>query len=129
MAIEYIPLNRNEPVVLGSDIRCISGAVVSTRFASVTQEYEVEYRFHWATWTEVETLLNAWKNATAVTIQGQSVLLNAENGVSNVRHEAWGDDVDPANVASYRTDLWTGELRGTTTTTFTTLTTTTTTGA
>lgn len=111
MAIEYIRLNKDYPVTLGSDVRCVSGKLVSTRVSSPTQDLEVNYRFQWATWAEVTALYTAMKNGTAVTIFAQSVII-AVDGISGVIHQGFGDEFDPSDFTGYETDLWTGKIKG-----------------
>jgi len=111
MAIEYIRLNKDQPAVLGSDVRCVSGKVVSTRVSSPTQDLEVYYRFQWASWTEVQSLYSSMLAGTAVTILSQSVII-AVDGISDVKHQGFGDEFDPSDFTGQDTDLWTGRIKG-----------------
>jgi len=111
MSIEYIRLDRGKPVVIGADVRCVSGKVVSTRVSSATQDREVNYRFQWATWAEVTTLYTAMQNGTSVSTGYESIII-AVDGITNVKHQAFGDEFDPADFPGYDTDLWTGNIKG-----------------
>jgi hypothetical protein len=111
MAIEYIRLNKGSTVAVGSDVRCVSGKVVSTRVSSPTQDREVEFRFEWATHAEVVTLYTAMKNGTAVSMQGESVII-AIDGITGVKNHGFGDQFDPGDLIGYDTDLWTGNIKG-----------------
>ena len=51
------------------------------------------------------------KNGTAVTILAQSVII-AVDGITDVKHQGFGDEFDPSDFTGYETDLWTGKIKG-----------------
>lgn len=104
-------MERSKAIAVGSDVRCVSGKIVTTRVTSPTQDAEVTFRFQWASWSEVTTLYTAMKNGTTVSINGESITI-AVNGISNVRNQGFSDQFDPSDLIGYDTDLWSGTIKG-----------------
>lgn len=108
--------NKNEPTVVGSETRTRSGDMVLIRTQSPSQKFrEAHLIFEWATRAQVTALMKMWKagGSYSANFEGNhsyTVRFAAQNGVANVKHQAWGDDVVHAAVEGYETDLYTGEL-------------------
>ena len=104
---------RRRPKVLGADTMCRDGSVVSVRAASVSQtERFAKLRAQWITFSQLETLRAMAATANTYSMQPEyastaySFRFAAENGVSDEKHEEWGEDANPDEVSGYPTDIW-----------------------
>lgn len=110
-------INKNVPVTLGSDVRTRSGNLVMLRPVNVSQDYIcAKLVFEWVPMSDVATLYSYWKSGNSYSANlensGGSVTVRfaAKDGVANVKHQAWGDDVVHAQIEGDILDLYTGEL-------------------
>lgn len=119
---DLIWINEDEPFVAGCDIRTRSGDMVSIRPHSVSQNYlTAKLKFHWLSYAEVQVLRGYWRLGGTYSAKLEpngaikTVRFAAKDGVANVKHEAWGEDViheylQDAEGDSYDTDLYSGDI-------------------
>ncbi|MBI4962503.1 MAG: hypothetical protein HY913_04440 [Desulfomonile tiedjei] len=87
------------------------------RPVNVSQDYIcAKLVFEWVPMSDVATLYSYWKSGNSYSANlensGGSVTVRfaAKDGVANVKHQAWGDDVVHAQIEGDILDLYTGEL-------------------
>ena len=110
-------VDKDLPVVVGSDTRTRSGNLVSLRGENTSQDFRIAVvRFEWTPRASVDTLQAYWQGGGQYSAdfdglgETHTVRFLAKNGVENVTHEVWGDQTVHAYVAGHPTDLYRGTL-------------------
>jgi len=110
-------LTKDDPVVVASRTRTLTGAEVTSSLESPSQTaIHVRCTFRWTSLANVAILKGYWRSQQlySANLEGSGsdyyVRFNPENGVTNVVHEGWGDDVPRTALSGKPTDKWKGEL-------------------
>lgn len=119
-------VNKNLPYIGGSDVRTLSGNIVSLRVKPTKDPLGEHYllwvpcvaTYEWVPWADVMKLYQMWfaggyyeaqleENDSAIF---EGVRFAVENGVEVPQHQQWGEDVVHADVDGKGIDLYTGRL-------------------
>ncbi|MFH0821512.1 MAG: hypothetical protein V2B18_02085 [Pseudomonadota bacterium] len=110
-------INKDEPVVLGSETRTRDGNLVVLRPETSSQRYrKARLVFEWTPWASVRTFMNMWRSGDEFemdpegTGESHRIRFASQAGVTGVKHQIWGDDVVKAHADGGPVDLYTGEL-------------------
>ena len=110
-------VDKEAPVVIGSDTRTRTGDMVSVRVTASQDFRTATVRFRWATYAQVQTIMGYWQNGGTYSLKPEdtdatiyTVRFRAADGVTGVQHEAWGQEAPKDKIAGTPTDLWRGEM-------------------
>jgi hypothetical protein len=108
--------NKSKPVVIGSDVRARDGEIISIRGTDITQHQYATLAYEWEPWSTVVTLRTYWAAGGTYTMKPEdgattyTVRFQAQDGVTEPKHVAFGTDVAPDAMAGTYLDYWSGEI-------------------
>jgi|GEM_PF-5628002 len=108
-------IDKHVPVVVGQDSRVRNGEMVMVRVENPSQKQRTAHvGFEWTCLADVNKLYAMCKAGgiypAVIDNVSYNVCFAAENGVTNVKNEVWGDETVHHYLTGAATDIYRGEM-------------------
>lgn len=108
--------DRDDSLILRYESRTRGGSIITiTPESDDDAPTTAKWLFEWISWSDVQALKALQASGATVSACPEggttySVRLMAKNGVTNVKHAAWGDEAPKRDLLGKPTDLYNGEI-------------------